>query len=291
MSEVSLKLNWRKFPLFDKSTLTENLPEILALENDLVALRADGGHLFIGDAAGIIYQLDRSLQVISKQKIFRGQIFGISNTIYASGARKQFIITIGDDSVRSEDGVSFVVKVFVVPDMSRPVQQFAVKDQLPKGAGITSFDVLSDGSKVVLGFTTGTVLLYEGEFLKESTGRPPLPQALLQAHTSLCSGLHFCETSGSPAYKAGAGDRSVHLFAVFETPEIVPKDSKRGQNQGGVIVFDITRRSAPNILDEIGAPLGCTSFIKNSSELVIGRKEGILNYSVDGRGGAVAFER
>jgi len=86
------------------------------------------------------------------------------------------------------------VKVFIVSDMSRPVQQFAVRDQLPKGAGITAFEVLADGSKIVLGFTTGTILLYEGEFLRENTGRPPAPQVLMQQHTSLCSGTTLYAT-------------------------------------------------------------------------------------------------
>ena len=83
----------------------------------------------------------------------------------------------------------------------------------------------------------------------------------------------------------------MHLFAIFETPEILPKDIKRAAGQGGVVVFDLTGHAPPNVLDDVGAPLGCTAFMKSTSELVIGRKEGILSYSVDGRGGAVAFER
>ena len=52
-----VRLNWRKFGFFEKETLTENITAIL--DHDPVVLKADGGNLFIGDAIGNLYQMDR----------------------------------------------------------------------------------------------------------------------------------------------------------------------------------------------------------------------------------------
>ena len=188
------KLNWRKFGMFDKQILTENIGSIL--ENDVVAIKADGGHMFIGDASGNLYQMDRSLQIISKHKIFRGQIFGLSYVLSSgqntSGLKRQYLLVVGDDSSKTDavEGVTYVMKSFLVSDMSRAVQAFAVSG-LPKGAGITSICTTTDGMYTALGFTTGTLLLYEGDFFKEGSSKAIAPALLLAKHSSLCSGNTF----------------------------------------------------------------------------------------------------
>ena len=77
MTSISgVKLNWRKFGFFEKTTVTENIKSII--ENDPVVLKAEGGSLFIGDSEGHLYQMDRALNITSKQKLFTGQICGLS---------------------------------------------------------------------------------------------------------------------------------------------------------------------------------------------------------------------
>ena len=44
------------------------------------------------------------------------------------------------------------------------------------------------------------------------------------------------------------------------------------------------------VLDEIGAQRNCSSFMRDTGELIISRPEGIFTYSADGRGGAAGIE-
>ena len=82
-SGLGVKLNWRKYGFFDKKVLSENVKSILSDENPLV-LKADGGNIFIGDSDGNLYQLDKNLNIISKSKIYRRQLLGLTYIVNIS---------------------------------------------------------------------------------------------------------------------------------------------------------------------------------------------------------------
>lgn len=53
--------------------------------------------------------------------------------------------------------------------------------------------------------------------------------------------------------------------------------------------FVSSARHPPKVLDERGASVKCSSLMKGTSELVVGRGEAVYNYSVEDRGGALAI--
>lgn len=70
----------------------------------------------------------------------------------------------------------------------------------------------------------------------------------------------------------------------------------------GIIVFDTSystyggggggalARGAPRVLDYVGADSRCSSLMRQTGELVVGREEGVFSYSIEDRGGAAGFE-
>lgn len=69
----------------------------------------------------------------------------------------------------------------------------------------------------------------------------------------------------------------------------------------GILVFDTSYSSAsggggaisrgpPRVLDFRGSSQHCSSLMKITSELVVGREEGVFSYSIEDRGGAAGFE-
>lgn len=68
--------------------------------------------------------------------------------------------------------------------------------------------------------------------------------------------------------------------------------------ENGILVFDTSCSSSgnlfgpatPKLLDNSGAERLCSSLMKKTTELVIGRSEGVFTYSVEDRGGAAGFE-
>ena len=91
----------------------------------------------------------------------------------------------------------------------------------------------------------------------------------------------------------------LRLFVVLDTD--VDNDqpraaTARGSLEAGVMVFAADSqplnqpRPTPIVLFERGAAASCSTFVRESSELVIGRNEGLFSFSVDDRGGAAGFE-
>ena len=280
--------------------------------------------MIIGDANGNIYLADQSFQIDRKFNAFRGAVKGVAYLWDAAGALgigrntgRQYILAVGDDArpVNNDDknpfaetvnkpSAYYVLKVFTTSETSRPLQSFPISTMISPSAIMTSMAVLHDGSQIAVGFNTGTILFFSGNFFKEGNlGRQQHPQVLLQGHTSPISGLHFCELISSKP-----SDRRIHLYAVLDT--VGKEDKSRPSSmqgaddlsQGGIIVYDTSvvmtaagtvvpaQRKPPNVLDERGAASGCSSLMKDTCELVVGRLEGVFSYSVDDRGGAAAFE-
>jgi hypothetical protein len=188
--------------------------------------------------------------------------------------------------------------------MSRPLQ---VLNATAGESLLTSFAVLSDATQIAVGFDSGTVLLFSGMFLKENTqGRPPAPIALMPRHKYQITGLHFCELALTKN-----NERRIRLFVVLDggndedvNNQKPPEPSILGEDpsNAGMLVFDTSvvmnaggtgfapsARHPPKVLDERGAAVKCSSLMRGTSELVVGRGEAVYNYSVEDRGGALAI--
>ena len=53
--------------------------------------------------------------------------------------------------------------------MSHPLHVFQASPGVSPSAKITSFAVLSDGCQIAVGFSTGTLLLFSGQYIKEGS--------------------------------------------------------------------------------------------------------------------------
>lgn len=80
------------------------------------------------------------------------------------------------------------------------------------------------------------------------------------------------------------------------TSTLTPEEQEL--EQAAILVFDTSiiapgspfNRFAPRTLDERGARRGCSSLMKQTCELVVGRQEGVFSYSIEDRGGAAGLE-
>lgn len=133
--------------------------------------------------------------------------------------------------------------------------------------------------------------------------------------------LHFCELRNSVPKSnmpqlsiPHSSDRRIRLFAVMNTSEPLTPMKSNGKSRredspqtiireidtAGMIVFDTSlssnmtagSRRMPHILDDkFGSDsASCATFMKETSELIIARTDGVFSYSVEDRGGAAGIE-
>lgn len=113
---MSGHVQWRRFAFFEKESVCENVES--ELSGKVTCAICEGGSLFLGDENGVIIMADRSFKVIWKHKVFRGSVSGIAYIYDTSNNNKQFIITIGDESIKSDSSNSssllYVIKVRLI---------------------------------------------------------------------------------------------------------------------------------------------------------------------------------
>ena len=151
---------------------------------------------------------------------------------------------------------------------------------------------------VAMGFSDGTVLALSGVDL---SGRAPCAGdalwCLKQAGPLPVSSLHFAGAAedGAPARKlfvVCGEDGLVYRSAVGAKGHESGEDP-RAVGGGGIATFavDGARRSASSVLlDERGCGSGCADINGLTSELVVGRSDGVFFFSTEDRGGAAGFE-
>lgn len=199
--------------------------------------------------------------------------------------------------------------MFATSDLSHPIQAFlASNPTVQDNSTLTGFSVTSNGYQIALGFSSGAILLFSGNFLADgSVGRQFNPQTLLHGHKYAVTGLYFCELNFN-SIKTSTSDRNVRLFAVLggeasggnsttQQPHSDPEIA-----DAGILAFDTSfstygggigsaiNRSPTRVLDFVGAASQCSSLMKQTYELVVGREEGVFSYSIEDRGGAAGFE-
>ena len=331
---MNRSLQWRKFAFFDKEVVCENVEARLGGER-VTCASAESGTLLLGDAGGSISIADRNFQFDRKCKAFRGEVSGVRLLLDGAKGLRQFVVAVGDDAkTEGGDAPQYVIKVFNINDLARPVHAFHVNGNVSPEATVTAFAALPDGSQLAVGFSNSTVLLFSAPFLRSDHApiRQLAPTVLSQqargARGFPVAGLHFCVLASSTTTSASSASSSTssssssssaassstsavagtqdalrtRLFAVFDTqaqlqplpqqPNSQPPQS-HSQTSGGVIVYDTSSsssRRAPSVLDDAGCSAGCSSYMPETRELVVGRDEGVFSYSSEDRGGAAGFE-
>ena len=280
--------------------------------------------MLLGDSNGNITLADRNFKISWTQKAFSGPVRGVSYVYDVLNPRKQYVISVGEESNRtSSSGIDskaqstndlYVIKVFVTTNMSHPIQAFHAASAIQGDSTLTNFAVTSNGFQIVVGFSCGSVVLFSGNFLADgSSGRQYVPQILIHNHRYAVSGLHFCELFNSSKVSS---DRYVRLYVVLNTDEERSRSNDQpttingggvlspelaDMSDAGILVFDTSysaaaggggaiSRVAPKVLDFRGSSPQCSSLMKHTAELVVGREEGVFSYSVEDRGGAAGFE-
>lgn len=184
-----------------------------------------------------------------------------------------------------------------------------------KDLSVTSFSVLSDGCQIAVGYSSGTIILFTGNFIRENSSQMRATSqstqiTLLPSHIFPVSALHFCEIIQSKTQQQNTVDRRIRLFAVMDTTSsssstnstIPNSSSSEDPSRAGVLVFDtsitmygtnnssigIATRKDVKVLDERGASSKASSFMQCTNELVIARADAVYSYSLDDRGGALA---
>lgn len=264
---------------------------------------AQSGTVAFGDQNGFIHVFDRDLKALVKQqyKLFKGSMFGLKYVQDPQNYSKQYIFAIGDDLIprnSPEEGPMFVIKVFSSTDFGRLLQSFYAAPSLPAGSSPTTFSVHLDGSQIAVGFSSGVVAVFVGNFMKDISNRgllPLLPQISLPAGPQSISGLHFCEL---PSTASKPNDRRINLFVVF-APSLLQIPSNESV---GVAVIDTSvtvtlagpvlsvNRKRIQILDTVGSSPMCSSVMKTTRELILCRQDGIYSFSADDRGGATSLD-
>jgi hypothetical protein len=179
-----------------------------------------------------------------------------------------------------------------------------------KGIQVTSLAVLSDGCQIAVGYSTGAVVLFTGNFLKESSSQmrstSRSTQVTLQSsHRYPVASLFFAEVASKQATQ-----RHIRLFAVMDTT-ITNQQSKPNTVEAsddssisGILLFDTSitmtgskhfsismnaSRHAVKVLDDRGASPNSSSFSRDTNELIVVRADAVYSYSFEDRGGALAI--
>lgn len=316
---MATSIQWRKFGFFDKEVIHENISQLLG--SKVTCAVADSGNILLGDDSGVVYSYDRKLTMSWKHKLFRGAVKGIAYCYENGNHRKQFVVAIGDEYQRAfsdqkanlvgEPGApQYVIKIYCTADMNRPIQAFHASTNCPPGASLTAFTVLPDCTKIAVGFSSGTVLLFSGLFLSQSanSNKQQTSVVLISRDNSPVAGLHFCELPNAlTTATAKSSDKQVRLFVVMDTEAVPEPDplsppsasAPPSSAVGGVSVFSLPAvmsaassaiRIAPLVLDDRGARAGCSAVVPDTCELVVARMEGLFSFSVEDRGGAAGIE-
>ena len=113
-----------------------------------------------------------------------------------------------------------------------------------KDISITSFAVLSDGCQLAVGYSSGTIILFTGNFIRENSSQMRATSqstqiTLLPSHKFPVSSLYFCEVQVSKTHQQHTIDRRIRLFAVMDTTS--SSSSTNGSNI--IAIYIVTVRS------------------------------------------------
>ncbi|CAG0915166.1 unnamed protein product [Notodromas monacha] len=255
-------LQWRKFNFFDVARdgdLIETSETARLKDARVTACVSGSGQIVIGDAAGNIYFISRSLEVAS----FKA--YNLCTSHIVVHPQHNYMITVGEDEV----GINPLIKVWSLekqdPHTGNPLCR-RISRALPNNRPLvaTALAVDPDLVKLAVGFADGSVLLSRGDVTRERGNK----QKVFREGEAAVTGLAFQNTA-----------RTTYLF-------VVTKDSVWSYN---LVSKD---KEIKVQLDDFGVPSKCVALADGRHEhhLILGHKDAVYCYSPDSRGSCFAFE-
>ncbi|CAH9109800.1 unnamed protein product [Cuscuta europaea] len=262
---------WRKFEFFEEK-YAGKLPCAEEITGKIECCAGGRGRIVVGCDDGTVSLLDRGLKLNDSFQAHSSSVLFLHQL-----KQRNFLLTVGEDERLSPQVSAACLKVFDLdktqeegsststPDCIQILRIFT--NQFPE-AKITSFLVIEEAPPIlfiVIGLDNGCIYCIQGDIARERIKRFSL-QVDNPSDKSRASitGLGF-----------RVDGQALLLFAV--TPQ-------------SVSIFNLqTQPPSQQTLDQIGSSVPSVA-MTDRSELIIGRREAVYFYEVDGRGPCWAFE-
>lgn len=295
---------WKRFQFFDKELLkpaeSEEYPDFgHDLDEELqhqdsgigkikyltVTCTTSGrGHIFLGDSDGVVYLIDRQLNVSS----FRA--FDVSITHLLHVPQTTFLVSVGSD----EEGINPLVKFWNLDKWSshetdgrKPLCTRVIRAVVgSRPVPVTCVNTTESLAYLAVGFEDGSLILHRGDVTREKFSKQKFIKVGDSAITGLAFGDKITSTPVEPQMTFLSSPTPVQAFPLF-----VSTDS---QIFSYVIRVDKDMRF---VLDELaGAAPRCWCLMNNTKKeeakksFVVGRKDAVYFYQPEGRGQCLVFD-
>ncbi|KAF9197012.1 hypothetical protein BGZ50_002723 [Haplosporangium sp. Z 11] len=248
----------RQFNFFEKVEIKDpedptKSPEIFKSIESNVAT-SGRGHMVVADRSGLVHILDKNMQVESFLAYDSGRVTHMKQL-----KQRNILVTVGE-----EDNAVQVIKLWDLdkPDRNKPgptLERSIRVNQAGNAFPVSALAVLENLSQIAVGLANGTVVLINGDLMRERT----TAQKIVHQNDEPITGLGFKEQ------QRGA------LLYIATTAK--------------VLLYN-TFTKATQTLDDQGGGLGCAVMNDNTQELAIARDEAIYFYGPDGRGPAYGLD-
>ncbi|KAI8601539.1 hypothetical protein EDD21DRAFT_105583 [Dissophora ornata] len=247
----------RQFDFFDKVEVKDpenptKPPEVFQSIESNVAT-SGRGHMVVADRFGLVHIIDKGLRDESFLAYDSGRVSHMKQL-----KQRNILVTVG------EEDAAQVIKIWDLdkPDrnMSGPMLQRSIRvNQTGNIFPVSAFAVLENLSQIAVGLANGTVVLINGDLMRERT----TSQKIVHQNDEPITGLGFKEQ------QRGA------LLYIATTSK--------------VLLYNTVIKNIQT-LDDHGGGLGCAVMNESTQELAIARDEAIFFYGPDGRGPAYAYD-
>ncbi|XP_072041834.1 vacuolar protein sorting-associated protein 11 homolog [Amphiura filiformis] len=252
---------WRRFNFFDKEVVKN--PQTSEIFNkiqdiDITTCASGRGQIIFGDTRGILYFLDRSMQ-LTDFKAYEERVTHLHQL-----KQHNILVSIGQD----ESGINPVIKVWNLDKKDKTNNPTCTRytRAIPGSnnpSQVSSLTVSENLNMMAIGFMDGSVTLIRGDVTRE---RHSKSRTIHQDKTPV-TGLAFRHSQ-----------RNTFLYVVTETC---------------TLSFNLTgKEPRKEVLDLHGCPFHCSvmSDATQDNQFLIGRSDAVYFYQPDGRGPCLAFE-
>ncbi|KAI8593020.1 hypothetical protein BDZ88DRAFT_405220 [Geranomyces variabilis] len=255
-------IQWRQFTFFDREQVAEcpdadNSPQWLE-DLEITSSTHGRGHLFFGDASGFITILNHAMAVV-----FSFQAHNHRVTLMRHMKYKNQLVSVGED----DSGIP-IVKVWNLdkPDQTAntPALQRSSKIQYgQKVFPVTALAVLENMTQVAIGLENGVVMLIRGDISRRDRFTK---SKIIHEGSETITGLGYYED----------GKRTVLYIVTLAR----------------ILTCDTSNKDAKQVLEDHGGDMDTVLLTAHEThqEIVVGRKEAVYFYGLDGRGPCASIE-
>ncbi|KAI8826715.1 uncharacterized protein EV422DRAFT_511151 [Fimicolochytrium jonesii] len=254
-------IQWRQFTFFDQELVASSsepgeAPQWLK-DLEVTASSHGRGHLFYGDASGVVIILNHSMSVVFSFQAHEGRVTHLRHMKF-----KNQLVSVGED----EHGIP-IVKVWNLDKLDRnaktPGLQRTSKIQYgQKVFPVTAIAVLENMTQVAIGLENGVVIVIRGDISRDRFTK----SKIIHEGSEMITGLGFYED----------GKRTILYIVTLAR----------------ILTCDTSGKDVKQTLDEEGGDLDTVILTpqETNQEIVVGRKEAVYFYGLDGRGPCFVIE-